>query len=190
METKVARKYFGLADFLEEQAYLEQQHADGWKFVRFQGLTKYTFEKCNPEQYIYQLDYKEDDKDNDEYIQMFVDCGWEYIMKYQTWYYFRKPKSDISSQDNGIFTDKESKIEMMKKVMTKLLIPTAICLCFPGMLFLTRAIDFNDKDIVYICIISFYAIVMTFLLSISVYNVIKLNKLIQVTKYPIDEDNE
>lgn len=43
------------------------------------GLT-YTFESCPPEDVIYQLDYNKEGLDHkDEYIQMFQDCGWEYV---------------------------------------------------------------------------------------------------------------
>ena len=45
METKIIKKFFGLADFLDEQKFLEEQHSNGWKFKKFQWLRKYTFEK-------------------------------------------------------------------------------------------------------------------------------------------------
>ena len=96
METKIIKKFFGLADFLDEQKFLEEQHSNGWKFKKFQWLRKYTFEKVEPEDYVYRLDYNEENKDETDYLQMFDDCGWEYIMKYQTWYYFRKKKSYIN----------------------------------------------------------------------------------------------
>ncbi|MEG0367504.1 MAG: DUF2812 domain-containing protein [Coprobacillus sp.] len=188
METKIMRKFFGLADFLDEQAFLEEQHAQGWKFVRFQGLIKYTFERCEEQEYVYQLDYKEDNKDKEEYIQMFVDCGWEYLMKFQAWYYFRKPKSGVSSQDNEIFSDKESKIDMVKKVIWRNLL-TCSFMILPFYLVLKNILDSYNKDVVYIIIMCFYALVMCLLLSLNVRNVIKLNKLINDIKYPIDRDN-
>lgn len=191
METKVLRKYFGLADFIDEQRFLEQQHREGMKFVKFEPFIKYTFEKCIPEEYVYQLDYKEDKKDDATYIQMFVDCGWEYIMKYGTWYYFRKPKSDILKQDNEIFSDKDSKINMIKKVMWFTLLITAVCL-IPSMTVLmnTMSIESNDKDIVYTCIMIFYSLFMLFLLSLNVRNVVKLNKLIHEIENPLNEKDK
>lgn len=47
METKIIKKFFGLADFLDEQKFLEEQHSNGWKFKKFQWLRKYTFERLN-----------------------------------------------------------------------------------------------------------------------------------------------
>ncbi|MEG0684369.1 MAG: DUF2812 domain-containing protein [Coprobacillus sp.] len=187
MEMKIMRKFFGLADFLDEQRFLEAQHRNGWKFVKFQGVIKYTFERCEPEEYVYQLDYKEDEKDEEQYIQMFIDCGWEYIMKFQTWYYFRKLKTNVSHQDNEIFSDKESRIDMIKKVMWKNLLICGL-LVLPLYLYLTRAIQFDGKDSMYIGIMIFYGFVMMGILSLNVRNVIKLNKLIHELEYPI-EDN-
>lgn len=84
METKVLKRFFGLSDFLEEQRFLEEEHRQGWKFLKFEGLMKYTFIKCESDEYIYRLDYNENSRDEESYLQIFSDCGWEYIMKYQT----------------------------------------------------------------------------------------------------------
>ena len=41
------------------------------------------FEKCVPEDVIYQLDYnKEGIKHQMEYVRMFEDCGWEYLTEF------------------------------------------------------------------------------------------------------------
>lgn len=178
METKVLKRFFGLSDFLEEQMFLEEQHQSGWKFLKFEAPHKYTFEKCEVNEYIYRLDYNEDIQDEEAYLLIFADCGWEYIMKHQAWYYFRKEKSLLNDRDNEIFSDNESKIAMIKKVMWKqimLLIP--FILFTP--IFISAFMKFLSEDIVFKIIWTIYALIMVFLLSMFVHNVIKLNKLIQ-----------
>lgn len=189
MEVKIMKKFFGLGDFLDEQQFLEDQHRQGWKLVKFQGLRKYTFEKVEPKEYIYQLDYKEDNHDDESYIQMFVDCGWEYIMKYQTWYYFRKPKLDMNQQDGEIFSDAESKIEMMKKVVNKTSI-IIIAIMFPTYFIVINALDFNHEDIAFIIIRIVCSVIMILILSLNLGIVIKLNKQIQEIQNPLDPQDK
>lgn len=117
MEIKVVKKFFGLVDFLEEQEYLDKMHKDGWKLISHEGRNIYTFEKCKPMNYIYHLDYlKSEIKDEEAFVKMFTDCGWEYVLKYGTWYYFRKERSE-ADEKNCIMSDNISKIDMCKKVI-------------------------------------------------------------------------
>jgi hypothetical protein len=96
---KKIRKFFGIADYLEEEQFLQNQHRQGWKMTDFNALTiTYTFEKCVPEEYIYQLDFKEQGQADDDYLLLFEDCGWEYFHKYNGWFYFRKKKSEDSTE--------------------------------------------------------------------------------------------
>lgn len=187
METKIVKKFFGLADFLEEQQFLEEQHKNGWKLLSFHGLNKYTFEECFAEEYVYRLDYNVEYKDEDEYLQMFEDCGWEYIMKYQTWYYFRKKKSYMNVADNEIFSDNDSKLDMIKKVMWKqLFLMLPIMFFFIIYNFIVIKGYFEQKIILQILWI-IYALVMAFLLGMNINNVIKLNKLMAELENPIDK---
>ena len=63
----------------------------GWRFVEVKGLGMYYFEKCDPQDVVYQLDYNKDGLTHkDEYVRMFNDCGWEYIQDYAGYSYFRK----------------------------------------------------------------------------------------------------
>ncbi|WP_028044496.1 DUF2812 domain-containing protein [Candidatus Stoquefichus massiliensis] len=186
METKVMKRFFGLADFLEEQRFLEEQHKQGWKFIKFEAPRKYTFEKCEHEDYIYRLDYNEEEKDEEAYLQIFQDCGWEYLMKYQTWYYFRKKKLSLNESDQEIFSDNDSKIDMIKKVMWKqMLVLIPFVLFLP--IFITAINHFLNEDIVFKMIWIVYILIMVFLLSMCVHNIIKLNKLIQSLANPLDD---
>lgn len=185
METKVLKRFFGLADFLEEQRFLEEQHRQGWKFLKFEGLRKYAFKRCESEEYIYRLDFNENNQDEESYLLIFNDCGWEYIMKYQTWYYFRKEKSLLNDTDNEIFSDNDSKITMIKKVMWRqIMLLTPFLLFTP--IFMAAFVKFFNEDIIFKMIWSIYTLIMLFIISIYVHNVIKLNKLIQNLSNPLD----
>ena len=62
MEKKVVYRICTIADYDREAIYLRGMHAQGWKLkeVSYSNLVvavKYTFEKCQPEQVVYQLDF-------------------------------------------------------------------------------------------------------------------------------------
>ena len=62
MEKKVVYRIATIADYDREALYLRKMHAEGWKLkeVTYSNLVvavKYTFEKCQPEQVSYQLDF-------------------------------------------------------------------------------------------------------------------------------------
>ena len=112
MDKKKERKFFTIMEFEKEQEYLQKMHKEGWKLVKVTGLGLYHFEKCEPENVIYQLDYNEDGiKHKDEYIQMFKDCGWDHIINYLGFSYFRKLVSNLNESEE-IFCDHNSKFEM------------------------------------------------------------------------------
>ena len=59
---------------------------------------------------------------------MFKDCGWEYILDYVGYSYFRKPASEMNG-DEKIFCDENSKLEMLERVFKKRLLPLLIIFC-------------------------------------------------------------
>ena len=70
METKKVFKYFTIFSYDKEQDYLRDMHKSGWKFLKVSGLGIYHFEKCEPEDVVYQLDYNQEGLANkEEYIQ-------------------------------------------------------------------------------------------------------------------------
>ena len=95
-EIKKTFKWFTVTKYEEEQEYLRKEHQAGWKLVKVSFPGFYTFEKCEPEDVIYQLDYNQErEKGMAEYIQMFRDCGWEYICDFVGYSYFRKAASQM-----------------------------------------------------------------------------------------------
>ena len=88
----------------------------------------YHFVKCMPEDVVYQLDYNEEGlQHKDEYVQMFKDCGWEYIQDFGGYSYFRKPVSEMQGKEE-IFCDDESRLDMMRRVFAGRYIPILIVL--------------------------------------------------------------
>ena len=75
---------------------------------------------------IYQLDFNGGGRDEGAYLQMFADYGWEYVQKFNGWYYFRKAKG-TGELGEEIFSDSTSRLAMIRRVYRRL------ALCF-GML--------------------------------------------------------
>ena len=126
MKTKKEYKYFSIFNYEKEQDYLRDMHKHGWRFVKVSGLGVYIFEECKEQDVVYQLDYNQEGLSHKaEYIQMFNDCGWEYIQDYAGYCYFRKPSSEMNG-DEEIFCDDTSRIAMMRRVFKGRLLPLAI----------------------------------------------------------------
>jgi len=129
MQTKKEIRYFTIFNHQKEEAYLRRRHNEGWKFTKVSGFGMYHFEKCEPEDVIYQLDYNKQRSERlAEYILMFEDCGWEYLQEYAEYSYFRKPASEMNGEEE-IFSDESSKVEMMARVFKGRLVPLLITFC-------------------------------------------------------------
>lgn len=128
METKKQLRFFTIFDYEEEQDYLRKMQQSGWKFRQVNGLGLYRFEKCAPEDVVYQLDYNQDGlAHRAEYLKMFEDCGWEHIQDYFGYSYFRKPVA-ASGEAEEIFCDEDSRLEMMERVIKGRLLPLLVIL--------------------------------------------------------------
>ena len=93
-KTKI--RFFTIADYENAQAWLEDQRRQGWKLKNMIPPCFFKFEKVEPEEVVYQLDYK-NQRVTGEYLQMFRDYGWEYSGSCMGWNYFSKPKSHIEN---------------------------------------------------------------------------------------------
>ena len=123
METKKQFKWFTIFEYEKEQDYLREMHKSGWKFVKVKGLGMYYFEKCVPQDVVYQLDYNKDGLSHkEEYLKMFDDCGWEYIQDYAGYSYFRKSVAEDGVAEE-IFCDEESRFQMMQRVIKGRMLP-------------------------------------------------------------------
>ena len=130
MEKKVVYRIATIADYDREALYLRKMHAEGWKLkeVTYSNLVvavKYTFEKCQPEQVSYQLDfYPMKKSERASYLQLFKDCGWEHITDFNGFSYFRKLHSGIESDaEFEIYNDAAGKLAMVKRILTRRMFP-------------------------------------------------------------------
>ena len=130
MEKKVVYRIATIADYDREALYLREMHAEGWKLkeVTYSNLVvavKYTFEKCQPEQVSYQLDfYPMKKSERASYLQLFKDCGWEHITNFNGFSYFRKVHSEIESDaEFEIYNDAAGKLAMVKRILTRRMFP-------------------------------------------------------------------
>ena len=130
MEKKVVYRIATIADYDREALYLRKMHAEGWKLrkVSYSILlfaVKYTFEKCQPEQVSFQLDfYPMKKSERASYLQLFKDCGWEHITDFNGFSYFRKLHSGIESDaEFEIYNDAAGKLAMVKRILTRRMLP-------------------------------------------------------------------
>ena len=163
MEKKVVYRISTIADYDKEALYLGEMHAKGWKLkeVSYSNLVvavKYTFEKCQPEQVSYQLDfYPMKKSERASYLQLFKDCGWEHITNFNGFSYFRKAHSEIESDaEFEIYNDATGKLDMVNRILRLRLLPVLFFLSmliplflkllserdvFSGLVFLLTIID-------------------------------------------------
>ena len=130
MEKKIVYRIFTIADYDREALYLRKMHAEDWKLrkVSYSILlfaVKYTFEKCQPEQVSYQLDfYPMKKSERASYLQLFKDFGWEHITDFNGFSYFRKLHSGIESDaEFEIYNDAAGKLAMVKRILTMRMLP-------------------------------------------------------------------
>lgn len=125
-QSKTVFRWFSIPQYEQEQDFLREMHNAGWKLtgISFPGF--YHFAACTPEDVVYQLDYNQEGVANKaEYVQMFSDCGWEYLFDFAGYSYFRKPVSQMQGEEE-IFCDDESRLDMMKRVYKGRIIPLII----------------------------------------------------------------
>ena len=135
MEKKIVYRIATIADYDREALYLRKMHAEGWKLkeVTYSHLVvevKYNFEKCQPEQVSYQLDfYPMKKSERASYLQLFKDCGWEHITDFNSFSYFRKVHSEVeSAAEFEIYNDAAGKLAMVKRILRLRLVPVLLLL--------------------------------------------------------------
>ena len=119
-------RYFTLFDYDIEEKWLTEMHASGWKLVSAR-LTLYTFERCEPENVVYKLDFREaKDGDRESYLAMFREYGWEFMYEINNYCCFRRSVRDTDEKELDIFSDRQSRIDMMKRIIRWRLLPVLL----------------------------------------------------------------
>ena len=130
MEKKIVYRLVTIADYEREAVFLGEMHSKGWKLRKVSysillATVKYIFEKCQPEQVSYQLDfYPMKKSERASYLQLFKDCGWEHITDFNGFSYFSKPYSQIESDTEfEIYNDATGKLAMVKRILIMRMLP-------------------------------------------------------------------
>lgn len=115
---------FLLTDYEKEEEFLRSKHKEGYKFVKVTIPGIYYFEKCEPEDVVYRLDfYPLPLKEKRNYLLMFEDYGWEYMQDMNEFSYFRKSAKNVNEDETHIFSDNESKLDMLKRIFMRRMLP-------------------------------------------------------------------
>ena len=124
--TKHVLRIFTVPEYEKEAVWLTAM-----QLKSVQGNMFYTFERTEPEDVIYRLDYNaEANKDIDSYRQIFADCGWTYVTGIDGFHYFRKSASAMQKNEApDIFSDNESRLDMCRRIWRGRMIPLLILLC-------------------------------------------------------------
>lgn len=177
METKKVFKYFTIYNHEKEEEFLREMSKAGWRFTNVSSFGMYHFEKAEPEDVVYRLDYNQEGRENkSEYVQMFSDCGWEYIQDYAEYSYFRKPAAEADGNEE-IFCDDESKFEMLKRVFkgrVRLLIILFFLILIPNFIMLVLKHNYIFAVIYSLIILLYIVLFLKF--------IIKCIKYINITK--------
>lgn len=116
-------RFYTISDWVEEEEWLREQSKKGFKLCKLNPPVSYSFEETEPEDVIYKLEYK-NAKAEFDCNSMYQDYGWEYCGSCLGWNYYRKPASQINSENDGeLFSDKESKIEMLERIIKTRMLP-------------------------------------------------------------------
>ena len=97
METKTVWRFFTIAQWEEENKWLNQMEQNGWHLVRINFLLRYVFEKGSKGEYIYKLDLPDniEYRDNElSYRDFLTECGIDIVCEQKQWLYLRKKSSD------------------------------------------------------------------------------------------------
>lgn len=114
MEKKRYFRFFTIADFEQEQEWLNSMSRSGWNFVHTNGIV-YTFEKGTPGEYIYKIDLPRENMTDAEvahYYDFMKECGVEVVDQFKMWRYLRQK---ANSQDFKVANDTLSQLVMVNK---------------------------------------------------------------------------
>lgn len=106
---------------------LSQRAKEGWILKEMSGF-RYKLVKGQPKEIVYSMDYKELNKNDNEYFELFQSSGWEHMCSYGPFHFF-----SASPETVPIYTEKEnhiSKYERVKGMCKKAAIVSTVILVF------------------------------------------------------------
>lgn len=166
-------KIFTISDYEKEEVYLREMANKGYHLENIDFPGFYKFRKGRPEDIVYRLDYsgyKTDQKD--QYVTMFQDYGWEYLLDFFGWSYFRK---DAKEGNIEIFSDNESRLGLVNRVFLTRLLPLIlifIVVFLPKVQNFLRGENYFLINKVFIGLFWLYVVIIIY----TGYGLYKLNK--------------
>jgi len=119
MTKRAFRAYTSLIfpDSEREEPFLGEMSQSGWHLVKT-NLFCYRFQKGEPMDYQYRMDFVSKQLGRTEYMQFLQDAGWEIVDTRRddlgVWAYCRKLRSDDDTLE--LYTDTESKLELVRRI--------------------------------------------------------------------------
>ena len=166
-EIKKEFHFWTLPEFEQEETYLRNMHRSGWKLVSIRIPGIYTFERCEPEDVVYKLDFRPLRGENkDAFLSIFREYGWEYMQDLNDYSYFRKSAEGASPEDLEIFSDDDSRLDMVKRIFrwrVPLITLLALCVLLTAINFFGRATSAPGDVILvtlYVLILALYVYII------------------------------
>ena len=113
--TKRVWNFFTIAQWEEEEQWLNSMARNGWNLVRIDCLTSYVFERGVAGEYIYKLDLPESMErgmDEQQYCDFLSECGITVVCRQKQWLFLRKRAADGPFNESG---DTLAKLKMTNK---------------------------------------------------------------------------
>ena len=162
MTTMKQFRWFWAWDDEKEEAWLREMAQKGWHFQSVSLPGNYVFEQGQPRDDVYRLDHFVDTKNTKaDYLQLFLDAGWDYMGEMNNWQYFRK--TVVDGEVPEIFSDNESKSKKYQRIMLYLIIFFPIIFSF---LTLNSRSEYEGMQVL--------TFVMGFFLLFYIYAMLKL----------------
>ena len=106
-------KFRWYVDSQKEQDWINEMSKKGWALKSF-FLGFYKFEKCEPGEYIYQIDLLPDGANKKEYYEFMEETGVEIVDRWFYWVYLSKKASEGPFE---LYSDKESLKEHYESIV-------------------------------------------------------------------------
>ena len=112
-ETKTLRKIFWAWEFEKEERWLNQMAQEGWA-LQNAGFSTFTFEKCEPGEYIVRMAMLDDSSNFKEFME---EMDAEKVGACMRWVYFRR-KADLGTFN--MFSDIDSRVAQLDRISKQL----------------------------------------------------------------------
>ncbi len=158
-ETKKCYHFFTLTEYEQEEKWLREMANKGWMLKKVL-LFGYQFEKAEPQDIVFKLDFQSTKVDpDDEYMRMLEDYGWTYLASKNNYRYLYKVASGDDDQ-NEIYTDNASKLAMLKRIFRIRILPIMcifLCCVIPNFIrVINRDFDSIVMDVIWVIMLVMY----------------------------------